>query len=251
MESKFEPPFSKKFLANALSNNLDIKSCSAKSGNGRNCLNLQIFQYLYLQGAKNYTEERELEFDKYDFFINNEFCDPIYDYDFSYTFDGDMEYYRGGIRYFRPCGWKRYAIKVSGKYPNDRFDKWLGKSGESKKDKEWANCYHTSLMGQVEDFCKMGELLKEDKDKNDKITGIYCTPDIDIAADYSKPFQYNKKYWKLVFQNRVRPSAIIECKNYNEKAENYWFVRNEENIRPFGICIVEVDSQGNPKYRNK
>ena len=51
--------------------------------------------------------------------------DPKYDWDFSKETD-EGEYYRGEHRYYRPYGWKRFALKVLGKYEDD---KWLGIRG--------------------------------------------------------------------------------------------------------------------------
>ena len=56
---------------------------------------------------------------------------PVEDLDpqFDYTYpDSDREEYtRGDRKLERPCGWKKIAIKVLGKYENDD---WLGASGK-------------------------------------------------------------------------------------------------------------------------
>ena len=49
--------------------------------------------------------------------------DPKFDYDFTNQVDDGRKYYRGGYEYQRPYGWKRCAIKVLGRFEND---KWLG-----------------------------------------------------------------------------------------------------------------------------
>merc|ERR1719427_1615684 len=55
--------------------------------------------------------------------------DPGYGYDFTnLTAIHGEQYERGGAPYFRPYGWKRYAIKVKGKY---RDDAWLGSIGSN------------------------------------------------------------------------------------------------------------------------
>ena len=46
---------------------------------------------------------------------------------------------RGGLEYKRPCGWKRYALKVIDKYENNN---WIGKEDKSNNDSEWAISYH-------------------------------------------------------------------------------------------------------------
>ena len=49
--------------------------------------------------------------------------DPGFDYDFSNKTDDSTEFMRGGRRYYRPYGWKRFALKVHGRYEDDT---WLG-----------------------------------------------------------------------------------------------------------------------------
>merc|ERR1719186_1254814 len=74
--------------------------------------------------------------------------DPGYDYDFTnLTAMRGEKYERGGAPYFRPYGWKRYAIKVKGKYEDDD---WLGTLGSVKCNNkrtqgdtgEWCVAYH-------------------------------------------------------------------------------------------------------------
>ena len=66
-----------------------------------------------------------------EFYIDDDLLDPSYDYDFRGIDDRNQKFYRGGLEYKRPIGWKRYALKVNGRYEND---KWLG-------DTEWAVSY--------------------------------------------------------------------------------------------------------------
>ncbi|CAF3775608.1 unnamed protein product [Rotaria sordida] len=44
--------------------------------------------------------------------------DPQYDYDFTDVNDHSHKFQRGRLDYVRPCGWKRFAIKVTDKYEN-------------------------------------------------------------------------------------------------------------------------------------
>ena len=48
-------------------------------------------------------------------------------FNFTYPAIDDKEYMRGGRRLERPCGWKKHAIKVIGKFENDD---WIGASGD-------------------------------------------------------------------------------------------------------------------------
>src|SRR3984957_16445996 len=45
--------------------------------------------------------------------------DHSYDYDFTNIDDRGKCFTRASIEYRRPCGWKRYAIQVVGKYEDD------------------------------------------------------------------------------------------------------------------------------------
>ncbi|CAG8494803.1 25005_t:CDS:1 [Dentiscutata erythropus] len=57
--------------------------------------------------------------------LNADFLDPRYNYDFSNVNDKYKKFIRGGVEYRRPCGWKRIALKVAGKYDNGS-NEWLG-----------------------------------------------------------------------------------------------------------------------------
>lgn len=55
--------------------------------------------------------------------LDSNVLDPAYDYDYSNMSDDGTEYMRGDRHYYRPYGWKRFALKVRGKYEDDT---WLG-----------------------------------------------------------------------------------------------------------------------------
>lgn len=44
--------------------------------------------------------------------LSGDFLDPKYDYDFTDKVPDGKKCYRGNEEYFRPYGWKRYAVKV-------------------------------------------------------------------------------------------------------------------------------------------
>ena len=153
---------------------------------------------------------------------------------------------RGGLEYKRPCGWQRYALKVDDKYENTD---WLGSSGKSKGDKEWAVAYHGTKIYCAEPIAKEG--LKPGKNNRYGI-GVYCTPNIYTAEIYAEIFKSpitGKKY-KIVFQNRVRPSALIRCKSKGGP-DDYWYVEDGKDIRPYGICIKEIkEKEENKNVKN-
>jgi hypothetical protein len=140
---------------------------------------------------------------------------------------------RGGLEYKRPCGWRRYALKVDDKYEDC---KWLGCQGNSNA--EWAVSYHGTKISCAEPIAKEG--LKPGIN-NVYGVGVYCTPNISTAEQYAPTFENpitHKKY-KIVFQNRVKPSAIIKCKTKGGP-DDYWYVENGEDIRPYSLCIKPV-----------
>ena len=161
--------------------------------------------------------------------------DPQYDYDFTNINDKGKKFKRGGLEYKRPCGWKRYALKVEDKYKDKE---WLGSNGNSKNDSEWAVSYHGTKIYCAEPIAKEG--LKPGTN-NVYGVGVYCTPNISTAEQYSETFTnpQTKKKYKIVFQNRVKPSAIVKCKSKGGP-DDYWYIPDGKDIRPYSICVKEV-----------
>ena len=158
--------------------------------------------------------------------------DSQYDYDFTNINDIGKKFIRGGLEYKRPCGWKRYALKVDDKYENT---KWLGHKGHSK---EWAVSYHGTKIYCAEPIAKEG--LKPGT-RNKFGVGVYCTPNISTAEKYAEVFisPITGKKYKIVFQNRVKPSSIIRCDSKGGP-DDYWYVEDGKDIRPYSICIKEI-----------
>ena len=170
-----------------------------------------------------------------EYHLPDDLFDSQYDYDFTNVNDAGKKFMRGGLEYKRPCGWKRYALKVDNKYENNN---WLGSNGKSNNDTEWAVSYHGTKIFCAEPIAKEG--LKPGVN-NAYGVGVYCTPNISTAEGYAQTFvspTTGKKY-KIVFQNRVKPSAIIKCKAKGGP-EDYWYVKDGKDIRPYSICIKEV-----------
>ena len=129
--------------------------------------------------------------------------DPSLDYDFTHMNDGSTEYYRGSKRYYRPCGWLRYALNVSGKFPDG--DEWLGTVGIRTESApgEWPVSYHGTAKGNANSIAEGSY----DLSKGERFAfgmGGYSSPHIDVAACYAQDYQYDGKSYKMVFQNRVR-----------------------------------------------
>ena len=198
-------------------------------------------KYCHKKSLKTKKEEEQ----ELDWIINNKGCeeiyipddllDPIYDYDFTDIDDLGRKFYRGGLEYKRPCGWKRYALKVTDKYDNTD---WLDSYGDSNNDSEWAVSYHGTKITCAIPIVKEG--LKPGTN-NYYGVGVYCTPDISCAETYSEIFtsQTTNKQYKIVFQNRVNPKKIVYCESLGGPSD-YWLVEDGKDIRPYGICIKEV-----------
>ena len=168
-----------------------------------------------------------------EFYIDDDLLDPAYDYDFRGIVDGNQKFYRGGLEYKRPCGWKRYALKVNGKYENDL---WLGSSGNSNGDSEWAVSYHGTRQEYFNSIYNNGYRPGHN---NAYGVGIYCTPNIETAASYAQEFTGDDgKRYKLVLQNRVKPSAIKKASDKGGP-DDYWYIENGKDIRPYSICVRE------------
>jgi ubiquitin len=60
--------------------------------------------------------------------LSEDVLEPKYDFDFTKINDIGKIFTRGNEVYNRPCGWKRIALKVNGKYENDN---WLGSSNST------------------------------------------------------------------------------------------------------------------------
>ena len=147
--------------------------------------------------------------------------DPQFDFDFTEIKDGDTEFYHGGKRYYRPCGWDRFALKVRGKYEND---KWLGKAGHRTQstDDEWPVSYHGTKKECSDGIVRVGFLTKMGK-RHAFGPGIYSSPSIDIAMKYSSPFSHDGKRMRLVFQTRICPQGMRVISEQKTKAgAEYW-----------------------------
>ena len=168
-----------------------------------------------------------------EFYIDDDLCDPSYDYDFRGVNDGNQKFYRGGLEYKRPCGWNRYALKVKGKYEND---KWIDGSGESNG--EWAVSYHGTLQDNMKSIYNNGYRIGT---RNAYGKGVYCSPNIETAAEYSKKFTGDDgKTYKIVLQNRVKPSSIKRASDKGGPSD-YWYIENEKDIRPYSICVKQFN----------
>ena len=166
------------------------------------------------------------------YFIESKYLDPRWDYNFTNITDGNNQFKRGGYPYYRPCGWKRIAIKVLGKYKNDI---WLGYTGDSSKG-EWAVTYHGTRYEVFNNIANEGYKLGKKAVHGAMYgRGVYSSPYIDTATGFAARFEYQGVSYIGVFQNRVNPKGVNIVKN-----GQYWVCPDEKNIRPYGLCVKKV-----------
>uniref|UniRef100_A0A914QHS9 PARP catalytic domain-containing protein n=1 Tax=Panagrolaimus davidi TaxID=227884 RepID=A0A914QHS9_9BILA len=148
--------------------------------------------------------------------------------------DNGKDFIRGGKRYSRPIGCKRYAIKVDGKYDNN---KWLGSNGH---DDEWPVAYHGTKENNSHDITKDGfDLSKCTRFAYGK--GIYCTPDPETARKYAKEYVFQGKTYHLIFQTRVNPKTMVVVKEAGDDGlGEYWILPEGGHIRPYGVCVYPL-----------
>ena len=160
--------------------------------------------------------------------------DPVHDYDFRNIKDQNRNFIRGGIKYIRPCGWQRFAIKVSGRFENMT---WLRCSNDPG---EWPVSYHGTGQYDGKTIAMQGSELTNGKDFPFRY-GVYTTPDIKVAEKYAIKFTYNGSDYLVVLQNRVNPETLqrIPADEQTDIGE-YWINPSDKDVRPYGICIRKV-----------
>jgi ubiquitin len=166
--------------------------------------------------------------------------DERFHFDFTSVVD-KKAYNRGGLVYIRPCGWKRYALKVDGKYKDDTWLLGKGKRPDpfSSAEEEWPVSYHGTSYNKGLSIAEEGYRLSQCKRFNHGI-GIYSTPDIDVAFKYAETRQHSDgKTYKVVIQNRVNPKTLVKIDKAETKVGDYWISPNEDDIRPYGFRTRE------------
>ena len=166
--------------------------------------------------------------------------DPQYNYDFTHVTDEGVEFYRGGKRYYRPCGWERFALRVKGKYENDV---WLGEMGSrtESSEGEWPVSYHGTGCSEAGSIVQEGYKLSKGK-RFLYGKGIYSTPSFAVAETYAQEFLHSDGVrYKLVFQNRVSTKNLKEISSATFEATTGrpadYYVSQENLIRPYGLCL--------------
>ena len=178
--------------------------------------------------------------------MDDALLDPPYHYDFTRLDDAGQKFMRGGYEYKRPCGWRRFAIKVLGlKYYKD--DNWLVQ--RDARSGEWPVSYHGTGINELQSVSQSGAAIGPG---HPFAKGAYTSPSVEMVARYySKQFNHNGRMYKVALQNRVNPDIqgghfqVISASNTKVGAD-YWVspLHNNQNgiydVRPYGILIRDV-----------
>jgi hypothetical protein len=159
--------------------------------------------------------------------------DPRYDYDFTNLTGENENFVRGGMTYVRPCGWKRFAIKVSDKF-GDLV--WLG---HTNNPGEWPVSYHGTGFHQTKSIATDGYDLTKGK-RFLYGYGVYTTPDIKVAEKYALKFSHGKDQYLVVLQNRVNPTSLIKIPADRTGVGEYWINPSDKDVRPYGVCVRKL-----------
>ncbi|CAF1467171.1 unnamed protein product [Adineta steineri] len=164
--------------------------------------------------------------------LDENLCDKQYDKDFTNIDDKGKSFTRGGLEYRRPCGWKRFAIKVVGKYENEI---WLGSDNSPG---EWAVSYHGTKQDTVRSIAQTGyDFTNKKRFLFER--GIYTTPNINTAKLYASTFTYNGEEYYVVLQNRVNPETLIKIDCSKTGDGDFWISPSPDDIRLYGYCIMK------------
>ena len=151
---------------------------------------------------------------------------------------------RGNKPYISPKGWIGIGLKVFDKYEDNI---WIGMKNIPG---EWCVAYHGVGRYLSSDNVKNAVRLifignfkpggnqvhaecPDHYHKGKKVgTGVYCTPNIKTAEEYSGISIINGKSYKTVLMVRVNPNAIRGCLD----SIDYWVVNGTiDEIRPYRI----------------
>ena len=154
---------------------------------------------------------------------------------------------RGGKDYNPPIGWNGIGLNVLDKYDNGD-NTWIGMDNSKG---EWCVAYHgvgrdagssdnvKDITGKIvkSNFKAGSNQVHEDCDDifhpGKKVgRGVYCTPNVETAEDYSGISEINGIQYNTVLMVRVKPDAIRHC----EDSGDYWVVNGTtDEIRPYRI----------------
>jgi hypothetical protein len=124
---------------------------------------------------------------------------------------------------------------------------------DDSKDSKWAIAYHgvggrlptklvkDKLQKKIKEGLKQG--TSQTKCHSDDIrhpgkrigTGVYLTPNINIAENYSGIISFNKERYKVALMSKIRIDKIRESKDIN-----FWIL-NSKYIRAYLILLKKLN----------
>ena len=150
-------------------------------------------------------------------------------------------------KYYPPYEWIGIGLKVIRKYEDDE---WLF---DDSKDSKWAIAYHgvggrlpeklvkEKLQKKIKEGLKQGrsqtKCHSEDfRHPGKRVgTGVYLTPNVNIAENYSGIISFNKERYKVALMAKVRIDKIRESKDIN-----FWIL-NSKYIRVYRILLKKLN----------
>ncbi|XP_076068378.1 uncharacterized protein LOC143040826 [Oratosquilla oratoria] len=167
---------------------------------------------------------------------NPNLLDPEFHHDFTHMKDDGTSFVRGNEEYIRPYGWKRFALKVRGKYESDT---WLGEPGSRRysSEGEWPVSYHGTSSKATESIAENGYDMSKGK-RFYYGPGIYSTPYPEMAAGYAPSFKHKRRTYLAMVQSRYDPAHTNVVAN-----KNYLVTEKEEYIRPYGILVRKAKAR--------
>jgi len=164
--------------------------------------------------------------------VNLAFFDEHWDYDFTNTNDSGTVHRRGLEIYRRPVGYYRCAIKVAGKFADE---KWLGSGTDASV---WPVTYHgpgyNAVVGILQSGLHTGGTNGLTMQNGAAYgAGIYTTPDHKGAEFWGQPVVVGGHTYRCVFQARVRNGGFRKT----GPSGNYWVVASPADVRCYGLLV--------------
>eukprot|EP00051_Salpingoeca_urceolata_P000891 m.36997 g.36997 ORF g.36997 m.36997 type:complete len:458 (+) comp11068_c0_seq2:109-1482(+) len=175
------------------------------------------------------------------FEISVENLDYRYDFNFTNVNDKGRVFSRGNVRYSRPVGCERKAIKVLNMFESNA---WLASDDKSST---WPVAYHGTAAKNVKNIHTDG--LKVGGVDVDKVNGdvygqgVYVSPLPEYALGYATKASVGGQSYRVVFQCRVKPGSYSKHNlvaapwDKKERIPRIWVIKNTADVRPYGICF--------------
>jgi len=171
------------------------------------------------------------------YMLDENYLAPKYDHVYSSHKKGKNNYMRGNKEFKRPYGWEKKAIKVLGKYSDD---KWLGVSGPVRRKEsvhgEWPVSYHGTRKGFAMNIAKNGYDIRKGR-RFCHGHGFYSTPSPEIAERFAHRFEFQGSHYKMLLMNRVNMETTREIK---AQTGSYFLTPTTQDIRPYAFLFKKV-----------